>query len=238
MNPQPANDGSPWLDNRQWAAREIRTEPIIGGRALAVAFAAFGWIPAVLVVESLEPGQPLDEIVQMLAAAAMSVLLLDWLTYSWLQHRRYGDSVCRLLTLPGAIGGRLEVDVECRLSAGSVAPVVVRLTNRTLRGKAVQVHWQMERRIEPGALRACGDGRVIVPLRLDIPRYPAQRPCAAEAGRFATQWLLEIRRKAAGMDFRVEFDVPVFDIIASRPRAGLGSAANGTVGADRLERVR
>ena len=216
---EPANE-QPWLDNPQWAAREIRTEPVIRGGPLAAAYAVLGWIPVVLVMEALGTPQPFDEILQMLGIAVMSVFVLGWLSYSWLAYCRYGTSVCRLLTLPGVIGGRFEADIECGLSCGPGAPVIVRLKNRTLRGKIAQVHWQMETRVEAAAFRPHGDQRVVISIRLQIPRDAAQRPCVAEPIGFVPQWLLEISRESPGIDYRAEFDVPVFDAAGATPHEG------------------
>lgn len=160
-----------------------------------------GWIPVICVREVLLGGQPLDEIIQLLAVSAMGVFLPGWLTHSWLQFRRYGSSVCRLLTDPLVIGEPFELEIECSLPRDAGEPVVARLANKAARGKRLRLIWQSALQVDPAAITPRGAGRCTFRLRL----------CAPAREGYGPLWVLELRRKARGVDFRAEFTLPVRD---------------------------
>lgn len=136
-----------------------------------------------------------------------------------LRRRRYGESVCRLLTLPGVVGGWLKADVECRLPPGP-EPVIVRLRNVRGEGKTERELWRMEQGLALTPPAAPG-APVIVPVRLQIPLDPSQHAIPPDQRYFSirqhaffvdpTFWFLDIRKKAAGLDFLATFSVPVYD---------------------------
>lgn len=145
--------------------------------------------------------------------AAAIVFFLGGLTYWWLRHRRYGNSVCRLLTLPGVVGGWFKADVECALPPDPAESVIVRLKNVVPAGKTVREVWRMEQKltipVSPGR-------RPIVPVRLRLPRDPAQQLTPLDAGALQNllgvpQWILEIEKRTAGVDFFANFNVPIYD---------------------------
>jgi len=136
-----------------------------------------------------------------------------WL-HVWLPRRRYGHSVCRLLTLPGAVGGWFKADVECRLPPDPTEPVVVRLKNVIGGGKSQREVWRMEQTLT-FLVHPDPNARSIVPVRLQIPRHPQQLPIPIPLNIRGLQtrpdWLLEIEKKTAGIDFFARFSVPIYD---------------------------
>jgi len=193
------------------ASRVLRTAPIVGGRALVLIYLFVGWIPVFCVLEVVQTRQPVDEVVQQLAVAAMGVFILGWLTWSWIEHRRFGDSVCTLLTFPVVIGGPLEADVECGLPPGSREPVTVRLVNQVPAGKSFVVRWQTEIQVEADALRPGAEGRSVVPVRLRIPEHPGAPASPRLPAGYGSRWVLALDRKVKRIDFHAEFVVPVAD---------------------------
>jgi hypothetical protein len=159
-----------------------------------------GWIPVICIREVLIGGQPLDEVIQLLAVSAMGAFLLGWLTHSWLQYRRYGSSVCRL-SGPIAIGEPFDLEIECSLPQDAGEPIVAHLGNKVSRGKSLRLIWQSESQVDAAAVTPRGAGRSAFPVRLCIPARPGYGPL----------WVLELRRKARGIDFRAEFTLPVRD---------------------------
>ena len=79
---------------------QFRSAPVVNGRMLLVEYAVTAWIPVVCVREALTTRQPVDEIIQLLFIAAMTVFILGWVTWSWIGFRRFGESVCRISALP------------------------------------------------------------------------------------------------------------------------------------------
>ena len=187
---------------------EFRSAPIVTGRMLLLEYVVTAWIPVLCVREVLTTQQPVDEIIQLLFVAAVAVFILGWLTWSWLEFRRFGGSVCRISALPTASAAAFDAEIECKLPLEFPAPVVVRLESRAALSRLPRRHWQVARRVDPGEIRPLGAGRVIVPVRFDIPGPP---PAAARSG---AVWALEIVCSRWGMTFRAEFVMPLMAVSA------------------------
>lgn len=213
-------DGKPWLRNAGWAAREfgndrsfLASEPMLflaylvgGGLSIVFIAAGFGLMPG-----ASNPGGEISPL--KLAAGGMFLSLLAILTYVKIRHERFGVSICRLITLPGVIGGWFKADVECRLPPGTV-PLVVRFRNlRQQKGGRV-VLWSMQQQIHVAPLPLPGSERFLVPIRLQVPRHPWQVPDPLVRG-FGTPdtfWVMEIEKKCPGVDFFASFRVPIYDV--------------------------
>lgn len=174
----------PWLINKEWAHRQVPR--YWGHREALIVFAPFVALGcAAMTVFALVKGSLFGAAVIFAAGIAM-VGITGQRGLIWrLRRRRYGESVCRLLTLPGVVGGWLKADVECRLPPGP-EPVIVRLRNVRGEGKTERELWRMEQGLALTPPAAPG-APVIVPVRL------------------------QIRKKAAGLDFLATFSVPVYD---------------------------
>lgn len=211
--PSASSKGQPWLETEAWRKREIVDGSKFHGFALVLAYLFFG-VPALLFVwAAIEPpegaaGYWLEGIMW----ATVIAFVLCGLTYWWLRHLRYGDSVCRLLTLPGVLGGWFKADVECALPGKSDEPVTVRLKALDLGVRNAPEICRMEQRL---TVPVVAGKRSIVPVRLRVPRRLPMLLSQAEftaylsGGRCA--WALEIEKKTAGVDFFATFGVPVYD---------------------------
>jgi len=218
----------PWLRVRAWRSREIVFGSPVSTVFLLLAYLFFGgpalfflWLgitdPPTRSGESLWP---------VLLVGLMLAFVVVGLTYWRLRHWRYGDSVCRLITLPGRLGGWLKADVDCALPGGADDTVTVRLKNMESRGRSVAELWRMEQRIAVPVQGA----RTVVNVRLQIPRASGQKVLSPNAGaleRFAAPWwVLEVEKKVSGIDFLAQFGVPVYDVPemheapAPQPQAG------------------
>jgi hypothetical protein len=207
--------GRPWLRVDAWRRREIVAGRLVGTPVLLLAYVFFGG-PALffLWLAVADPATSSGESLRFAGLLMGSVLgfVVVGLTYWRLRYWKYGDSVCRLLTLPGRVGGWLKADVECALPAGGDDIVIVRLKNMVQAGRTPKEIWRMEQRL---AVPVQGS-RSVVPVRLQIPRKPEQKVLAPDAGaltRFAAPWwVLEVEKKVPGIDFKVGFGVPVYDV--------------------------
>jgi hypothetical protein len=207
--------GRPWLRVDAWRRREIVAGRLVGTPVLLLAYAFFGgpalfffWLA--IADPSTQSGESL-RLVGLIMGATLGFVVAG-LTYWRLRYWKYGDSVCRLLTLPGRVGGWLKADVECALPAGGDDTVVVRLKNMVQAGRTARELWRMEQRI---AVPVHG-ARSVVPVRLQISRAREQRLLAPDAGlldRFAAPWwVLEVEKQVPGIDFMARFGVPVYDV--------------------------
>ena len=127
--------------------------------------------------------------------------------------------MCRLITLPGVIGGWFKADVECGLPLDTSEPVIVRLLNWVGHGKASQLRWQTEQRLAAAQIQSLRNGRAVVSVRIQIPRHPDQVPMQSSPSfSGSTRWILEISRKTKGIDFFVALvNIPIFDTNEAPP---------------------
>jgi hypothetical protein len=207
--------GRPWLRVHAWRRREIVFGSPVGTGVLLLAYLFFG-APALLFLWAGFTDSPTQSGASLRIAGLLLGSLLGFilvaLTYWRLRHWRYGNSVCRLITLPGRLGGWLKADVDCALPGGADDTVTVRLKNMEPRGRSVAELWRMEQRM---AVPVQGE-RTVVAVRLQIPRAMGQRvlsPNASAMDRFAAPWwVLEVEKKVPGIDFLAQFGVPVYDV--------------------------
>jgi hypothetical protein len=206
----------PWLRNPQWRKRAIPQVHGMGTPVLLLVASFFG----VMVLGffgmrlSLSPGETaFDERLAMLIMGGLFASVIGAVACYWLRGRRHGGSVCRLLTLPGVVGGWFKADVECALPAGP-QPVVVRLKNFVQARDSFMEVWALEQSLYD--VPAASAGRSVVRVRLRVPRDSSQR-CPPVKGRSGDEfsaratWLLEIEKEVPGIDFFAAFPVPIYD---------------------------
>lgn len=207
-------DLRPWLHLKAWRRREIVYRGPVGYVVLLLAYLFFG-LPAVLLlfaaIAGVGPeGGAAQERISFLLLGCLLALVVGGLTFWRLRQVRYGNSVCRLITLPGVVGGWFKADVICNLPADSDNSVLVRLKNTRSAGKHVKEVWRMEQRmtvpVTPGS-------RSTIPVRLQIPRDPAQQPMRIGDGFWSAgkAWFLEIEKQVPGINFLAAFHVPIYD---------------------------
>ena len=221
----------PWLANAHWRQREVRFVHGIGFAVFALGSLvfgsfAFGWLSLVYKYRP-QPGIEGVGVVAGIAALLLSVLLvypLGLLIHGWMRRIRFGDSVCRLRTLPGVIGGWFKADVECHLPRNSDGHVVIRLINsnsgRGYFSKGLGRRdgiWRMEQAID---VAATAEARTVIPVRLKVPRDPTQfyrlpdgrfNPAASTNWVGEPTWILVLETDDTGKDYYAAFHVPVFD---------------------------
>ena len=200
-----------WLRKPAWRERVIVYGKQVRGLLVALVWLLFPGPFALMFAMSLAV-ERFDLAPALFAATAFFSFIAALPTYLWLRHRRYGASECRLLTLPGTIGGRFEADVLCALPADD-EPVVVSLVNYQPGKRPVEL-WRMEQQL---AVPVIAGTRALVPVRLDVPRHrdqamPSLNPGWQERLLGEPFWLLKVDKKAKGVDFHAEFHVPVYDL--------------------------
>jgi hypothetical protein len=232
----------PWLKNENWARREMFYSPQVSDvqangskpflvlqASVSTPFLVFLWLFGAAaavgcfagIVSEIKPssvGWPPDSEVLVQVFGWLFILGIvvgvpAGITRLWLRDRRYRSSICRLITLPGVIGGWFKADVECALPG--TGPVTVRLKNIVTPVPAAfpteELLWDMTQTTatvaHPESAR-----RSIVPVRLRVLRHPNQRssvypqPLGGESA-----WVLEIEKKTGGDDYFAAFGVPIYD---------------------------
>ena len=203
--------GRPWLLSRPWRRRRIVHGTPLSTGIMVLAWIFFGLPAALFLGAGIFGGVSAEMRVQGLAMGGVLAFVLAGISYWRFRHWRFGDSVCRLITLPGAVGGWLKVDVECGLPGGGAA--VVRLRNMIPGRHSIEV-WRMEKTVEVSQPHG---GRVLVPVRLQVSRSPEQQLAPLQPGNKewllgAPYWLLEVEQKLPGIDYFARFVVPIYDV--------------------------
>jgi hypothetical protein len=222
----PSEDRSsdqPWLKNKQWAKREMVDQRGLSLPVLALAYLVGAGIAAGAVAtirESRAPalGWDTDKFGGVFFLLFV-IVTLAILTRIWLRRVRYGDSVCRLITLPGVVDGWFKADVECGLPPGT-GPVAVRLKNVSSAGRGTIVHWRTQQTSTPIARPGDSGRRSIIPIRLRVPRHRDQvfndtTHFSFGAPTWGASWILEVEKKAPDINFFAAFFVPIYDTRAA-----------------------
>ena len=241
---EPASSPRPWLSDKDWARREIVYSPqvsdvrradgsgpvLVMQASVSTPFLVFLWLfggavavgISIAVVSEIKPSsvdwppdaEVLTRVFQLLFILGIFVGTPAGITRLWLRDRRYRSSICRLITLPGVIGGWFKADVECALPPGT-GPVTVRLSNIITpvpaRFPTQQLLWHMTETTTTVA-HPKNARHSIVPVRLRVLRHYNQKssvsPQSALGGESA--WVLEIEKKTGGDDYFAAFGVPIY----------------------------
>jgi len=224
----------PWLRNPSWRKREIEFSTPVQDSYLVAAWVFFaplslcGFWFAFAASQYLDGSHvPLLTRLIMFGIGVGFAFPIGYLTYARARKARYGNSVCKLLSLPAEVGGRLEADVVCRLPEGFDDFVVVRLKNlaitvKTVAGKPTpqaEELWRTEQRL---VVPAAPPKQSVVPVRLPIPRADGQVPMTID-GSDSAKWILEVEKEAKGIDFYAAFAIPVYDLSTVKSSQGARS---------------
>lgn len=133
--------------------------------------------------------------------------------------RRYGDSVLRLVNMPGVIGGRFvgHLQIDKRVNALSGFHTRLRCMEVVLkhsRKESEKVLWETEQTITRG-IRSEENSGTIVPIVIHL---PYGLPCTEESNpNLVRRWLLTIKAMSDGEPYSTEFEVPIFLTEESNP---------------------
>jgi hypothetical protein len=205
----------PWLWRSDWAEEWLKptdySRPFMHWcmallcAALTVPF--FIYLPRLLSGKQWQPWLVL----------AVLVLLSLWLfsrafrtTLCWC---KFGRPIFRMFSKPGVIGGYLTgaVEIPCRLCPVGGFKLWLKCV-RHIPNDGMEVLYREEQTVLT-ELPGSNPDRTAIPLRFAI---PAHTPESGEHDGHNFSWLLEVRAEMPGIDFFVEFNVPVFKL----PRDG------------------
>lgn len=147
--------------------------------------------------------------------------LLVWAVRQTIELKKFGQSVFRMSTVPGVIGGTLEgtIAVPAHFNPGQDFDLALFCINRRTTGTGKNqsttetILWQ-EKAVGVKSLAGPEAMGVGIPVKFDIPS-----DCASteEIGtRNANLWRLEAHAAVPGVDYHGRFEVPVFRTAASR----------------------
>lgn len=215
----------PWLWRDDWAAGEVRA----GSRkemALALAVALF-WnaisLPLVILMMSDVSTRRNPVAWIFLLFPAVGAGLAAWAVRATLRALRFGKTVFEMAEIPGVLGGRLagviRVPVHLQAADGFRLRLVCTRTVTTGSGKhrhtSERELWGAEQRLARELL-AHDPAHSALPVLFAVPfdQPPSSPP--GTAGEHV-RWKLRAEARVPGIDFAVEFEVPVFKTADSRP---------------------
>ncbi|QDT70434.1 hypothetical protein MalM25_33820 [Planctomycetes bacterium MalM25] len=206
-----ANPDRPWRWRDDWITGEVRST---GKKDLTAALVfAVLWngisLPGCLLFLSGDSDAPWWVGIIMLLFPAVGAWLAWRCLKIFLIRRRYGESVFRLATKPGVIGGKLRgvIEASSLLEQADGVRLTLSCTKKVGSGddRKTIIVWQDERVID--RLLDAGDpSRVGVPVDLTIPSDGVISTDAEDD----VVWKLKAQAKSTGIDYEAEFEVPVF----------------------------
>jgi FtsH-binding integral membrane protein len=209
-----AHPDAPWLWRDDWARGEIKSGAKAGA-IVAWVFALFWNIISMLVfLAVLKDGRAGKAIAIAAVFPVIGIWLLVRAATASARRKRFGDSVFKMTSMPGVIGGPLAGVIHPGRPLHSAGELRLRLVclERDTSGDSTSenVEWEDEK-IFGGEVARIGDG---IPVVFNIPFECA--PTATHSGSRSTVWRLHARATVPGNDYIAEFEVPVFKTAQSR----------------------
>ncbi len=228
-----AHPESPWMWKPEWAGGRI-----VGSTKATMVFTwvfAIFWnlvsAPLLFVVprEVLEKQNYLGLIG--LLFPVVGVGLLYWAARATARWKKFGSSVFEMAAVPGLVGGRLGGTIQTNFVAAPQEGFNLKLTSlrrRRGRGKnsstTERILWQEEQTIPRERLRTAYRGTSI-PVEFRIP-YECDE---TNETNYYDQviWRLEAVAEVSGIDYKTQFEAPVFKTAESRPAEAEEESAAG-----------
>jgi hypothetical protein len=148
--------------------------------------------------------------------------LLVWALRETIEWKKFGQSIFRMNSVPGVIGGELggTIDVPASFEPGQGFDLTLSCINRVRTGSGRSsstretILWQEKRSGVNSLARpeAMGSG---IPVQIEIP-FDCQQTDSTDSDN-SILWRLEAHAAVPGVDFHSQFEVPVFKTSASKP---------------------
>ena len=202
----------PWLQNEDWNEGRISSSTKATFVTAAVFAGVWNLISMPVVVfaheQIFDPDNPIALVA--LLFPLVGIGLIVWATRSLIRWRKFGESTFEMRTIPGVIGGPLEGTIRTSVNVRPEAGFDVMLSSihryRSGSGKNRSTHekvlWQKSYRV---ALDRSGAG---IPIAFQVP-YESEPTDDTDADNQHI-WKLEVKAEVLGVDYHVEFEVPVF----------------------------
>jgi len=210
----------PWLAKQEWADRRI--EDVSTKAAGCFLAFALGWtlVSSGIAATVLSQGDGLGGFFFVLIFPAVGLLLVGVGINMMLRRRRFGIPVLELATLPGVPGETFAGMVRTTGTIDPVGGFRVRLhcLRRTVSGSGKNRRtdettlWEHEE-VMPGATRRA-DG-IAIPVAIPLPADARETDESDSSNQVL--WRLEVGAAVTGIDFKAQFEVPVFRTSPATP---------------------
>lgn len=215
-------DRKPWHTNLEWINGSMRRSRRSSVQLFIIyGFAGLPLIPPCFIEIGLALSSPVPNYYAyfgyLFLLLPIGAFALGAKYYS--QWQRYGDSVLRLVTMPGVIGGRFVGHLQIDKQVHAVSGFHMRLRCEELvfsQGKKVSeiILWETDQTITRGIQSEEASG-TSVPIVIHL---PYGLPCteALHSERIC-RWLLTIKTMSDGEPYSTEFEIPIFTTDESNP---------------------
>ena len=225
-----AHPESPWMWKPEWAGGRI-----VGSTKATMVFT---WVLAIfgnLISAPLwfvGPREVLGDYRLIgLLFPAVGVGLLYWAVRATARWKKFGSSVFEMAAVPGVVGGRLSGTIQTNFVTVPQDGCTLKLTSlRRRRGRGTnsstseKILWQEEQTIRRERLRPAYRGTSI-PVEFRIP-YECDE--TNETNHYdQIIWQLEAAAEVPGIDYKTQFEAPVFKTAESRPAEADEESAPG-----------
>lgn len=216
---------TPWLWKPEWAEGAIHSSSK-AQMGFVLAFATFWNVIALpisfFVIADVVIQKGDHEALFVLIFPAIGLLLALWAVYAVLKWLKYGDSVFRMAEVPGVIGGKLSgvVEVAAKVRPDDGFHLALSCINRVTTGSGKSrsttehVLWQ-DTRTMAHELSERDPTATSIPIAFGIP-YDSRETDGSDSNNEIV-WRLEVKAATPGVDYQVQFEVPVFKTEASSP---------------------
>ena len=202
----------PWLHNEDWHEGRIRSSTKAAFVTSAVFAGVWNLISMPVVVFAHEQIFDPDNRIALVALLfpVIGIGLVIWAARSLIRWRKFGESIFEMRTVPGVIGGPLDGTIRTSVDIRPQAGFEVMLSSvhryRSGSGKNRSTHenvlWQKSYRV---ALDRSSAG---IPVAFHVP-YDCEPTDDADSDNQRI-WKLEVKAEVEGVDYHVQFEVPVF----------------------------
>ena len=217
-----AHPDSPWLWRQDWAQSRVYGQQNNRAAALWVAtiIVACLTLPWISIASHPDPHKSAPPLIFFLVLGSFAPLTAISAIMATIRRERYGKTYFEFDSLPISPGKKLTGRIELHLANGAQHGIDVHLccVRRIVigSGKEQSTHdetlWEQEQNV-PSNLLGFGVVGASVPVSFDVPADAYESN--SENPRDKVLWLLRAKADVPGVDFKEEYELPVFRTAAS-----------------------
>lgn len=146
----------------------------------------------------------------------VSIAMFGSAIYKTMQHRKFKNTYCDLITTPGVVGGSLKAivwagykhDPNDSILLGLACYRTVTTGSGDDRRSTKKLVWKHEHTVDSASIgRQTNTEQTIIPVAIAIPR--TSEPTTLGSANEPISWELDVSSEIPGIDFQATFDVPV-----------------------------
>jgi hypothetical protein len=212
-----ANPDAPWMWREDWAAGEVHTSTRRDANRMTII--AIAWCVATLPILLIAPHRALRNAdyfaLPSLILPTIGLIMVLWAAHLRDRLRLYGESRFMMASVPGQIGGSLTGSIrpDMPLPAGKQVDLELECINRTTRGhwhSLTTWDWLLWRADQTSISDSTGRIPVAFMIPADCPPTDDSNPSSRVVWRLSAK--ATAARVDSSMEYRAEFEIPVFRI--------------------------